>query len=288
MNIVQLNQLPQGEFVRVIGPIFDQSPWVAEAAWARRPFADSTQLFEALCAVVRAAGEAEKVALIRAQPDFAGRAIRSGRISTDLPVDKAGAVLNQFAILEIDEFQKKNAEYRYKFAFPFVIHSRLLTKAEIFSEFERRSKQSREQEINSALEEIFKTAAFRIDELLSTGLTTAARLTVQVLDLVAGGAADGMTIELWSVQGDDAKPGKTYKTNADGRPPHPLLVSPDLKVGDYLLQLFAGDYFAARSGDTGPRFLDRIQIRFSITHVERNCHLVVSCAPGGYSVWRGA
>ena len=44
LTIQQLNHLDLHEFTRLIGPIFEHSPWIAESTWPERPFASVEQL----------------------------------------------------------------------------------------------------------------------------------------------------------------------------------------------------------------------------------------------------
>jgi 2-oxo-4-hydroxy-4-carboxy-5-ureidoimidazoline decarboxylase len=67
MTLSQLNLASQDEFVGVVGPVFEHSPWIAETAWERRPFASVEELHAAFCQTVREAGESQKLALIRAR-----------------------------------------------------------------------------------------------------------------------------------------------------------------------------------------------------------------------------
>ena len=53
-TVTEINSLARDEFVRIIGLVFEQSPWVAEAAWAKRPFASREALHAALCETVAA------------------------------------------------------------------------------------------------------------------------------------------------------------------------------------------------------------------------------------------
>ena len=55
-TVTEINSLARDEFVRIIGLVFEQSPWVAEAAWAKRPFASREALHAALCETVASAG----------------------------------------------------------------------------------------------------------------------------------------------------------------------------------------------------------------------------------------
>src|ERR1043166_8715679 len=72
-TIAQLNGLNQADFTRLIGPVFEHSPWIAAATWSKRPFASVAALHGALCRTVREAGGGKQLALIRAHPDLAGR-----------------------------------------------------------------------------------------------------------------------------------------------------------------------------------------------------------------------
>ena len=284
MTIDQLNRLGQTEFVRALVAIYDQAPWVAEAAWTRRPFTDSAHLHAVLCEAVKAAPEPDRVALVRAQPDLVGRAMRANRALPELPGDKDAPGLSKLSIIEIEAFQKKNGEYRYKFGFPFVISANQRSKAEIFAEIDRRLNQTPAQELEEALAEIAKIAWLRLGNLVA-GQGAYARMTIQVLDQVNGLPAERMTVELWDVQGDKSFLITSRLTNIDGRTEEPLLASPELKPGEFILQLYVGEYFAAR-GSAGSSFLHRVQVRFTVTDTHRSWNLIVACAPGGYSFWR--
>jgi OHCU decarboxylase len=163
--LAELNELSQAEFTRVIGPVFEHSPWIAETAWSNRPFASMEHLHRALCQAVRDAGEEKQLALIRAHPDLVGRAALAGTLTRESSGEQASAGLNTLSPGEIALFQKQNAAYREKFGFPFVICARLDKKEAILAGFERRLKNSRGQEIQAALEEIFKIAELRLRDL---------------------------------------------------------------------------------------------------------------------------
>jgi 2-oxo-4-hydroxy-4-carboxy-5-ureidoimidazoline decarboxylase len=163
--LAELNEMSQAEFVRRVGPVFEHSPWIAETAWPKRPFAGVENLHRALCGVVREAGEEKQLALIRAHPDLVGRAALAGTLPRESSGEQASAGLNALSPEEIALFQKQNAAYRGKFGFPFVICARLNKKEAILAGFERRLKNPVEQEIQGALEEIFKIAELRLWDL---------------------------------------------------------------------------------------------------------------------------
>jgi OHCU decarboxylase len=165
-TIAEVNALARGEFVRVIGPVFEHSPWIAQAAWARRPFASVEKLQAQLCQTVNAVGQEKQLALIRAHPDLVGRAALAGTLTRESTGEQAGAGLSQLSPEEISLFQKQNTAYKNKFGFPFVICARLNKKAAILAGFAQRLNNSRELEIKTALEEIFKIAELRLRDLI--------------------------------------------------------------------------------------------------------------------------
>jgi OHCU decarboxylase len=156
----------QEEFCRLVGPVFEHSPWIAEATWTKRPFKSVEALHEALCATVRETREEKQLELIRAHPDLVGRAALAGTLTPASTSEQASAGLNRLTPDEVGAFQKFNAAYREKFGFPFVICARLNKKEAILDGFKKRIEHSRAQEIKTALEEIFKIAALRLQDIL--------------------------------------------------------------------------------------------------------------------------
>jgi 2-oxo-4-hydroxy-4-carboxy-5-ureidoimidazoline decarboxylase len=166
ISLSQLNQLSQKDFVRAIGPVFEHSSWIAETTFSRKPFLNFENFFRALCETVKNSGEEKQIELIRAHPDLVGKFTLAGQLTKESTNEQARAGLNKLSPEEINLFQKQNAAYKNKFGFPFVICARLNKKAAILAGFETRLKNSREQEIKTALEEIFKIAELRLRDLI--------------------------------------------------------------------------------------------------------------------------
>src|SRR5882724_12630042 len=103
-----LNGLAQNEFIQIVGPVFEHSPWIAGATWAGRPFASLEELHDALCETVKTAGEEKQVALIRAHPDLVGRAALAGTLTRESTGEQASAGLGKLTPEEIETFQKCN------------------------------------------------------------------------------------------------------------------------------------------------------------------------------------
>ena len=168
ISLSQLNLFSRDEFIRGVGSVFEHSPWIAEATWPKKPFTDFENLHRALCETVKISGEEKQLALIREHPDLVGKFALTGQLTKESTNEQASAGLNKLSLEEIDLFQKQNATYKKKFGFPFVICARLNKQSAILAGFEGRLNNSREEEIKTALEEIFKIAELRLRDLISS------------------------------------------------------------------------------------------------------------------------
>ena len=167
LTVFEINSLSRDEFVRILGPVFEKSPWVAEAAWPKRPFASRAALLAALCETVAGAGVEKQLRLIRSHPDLAGQLAPADKLTDASTREQSDAGLDRLTPEETDLFRKNNAVYRAKFDFPFVICARLNRKEAILNGFRARLPNTREQEIQTALREIFKIAELRLNDLIS-------------------------------------------------------------------------------------------------------------------------
>lgn len=162
LNLRELNALSREEFTKIIGPVFENSPWIADKTWKSRPFQSREQLYAALCKTVSDSNDNEKLELIRAHPDLAARIALTSASRNE----QASAELNQLSEDEITRFDNYNRQYRQKFGFPFVICARLNKKDAILSAFATRLQNSAEREKETALKEIFKIADLRLGEIV--------------------------------------------------------------------------------------------------------------------------
>jgi 2-oxo-4-hydroxy-4-carboxy-5-ureidoimidazoline decarboxylase len=166
ISLPQLNALAREDFVRIVGPVFEHSAWIAEATWPQRPFASVEALHAALCETVRKSGEEKQLALIRAHPDLVGKLALAGQLTRESTTEQASAGLTQLTLAEVEQFQTNNAAYKAKFDFPFIICARLNKKDAILEGFKTRLHHERGQEIKTALEQIFKIAELRLRDLI--------------------------------------------------------------------------------------------------------------------------
>jgi OHCU decarboxylase len=161
-----VNELDRAAFVQRFGPLFEHSPWVAEAAWRDRPFGDPEELYEALVAAMHAAPRERKLALISAHPDLAGKAAVEGTLTDSSRREQAAAGLDRLTPDEYEAFTRTNAAYRERFGFPLVVCAREHTKESILRVASERLGNSEDEEIRVALEEIAKIARLRLEEVL--------------------------------------------------------------------------------------------------------------------------
>ncbi len=166
MTLDQLNALYRAEFTRALGAIFEHSPWVPERVADARPFADVRALHAAMCAAVRAASEGERMALIRAHPQLAGKAAIRGELTAHSAREQSGAGLDQCSPEEYARLTELNAAYDARFGFPFIIAVKGHTRASIIEHMARRVSGAREVEVDEALRQIERIAAFRLGALL--------------------------------------------------------------------------------------------------------------------------
>jgi 2-oxo-4-hydroxy-4-carboxy-5-ureidoimidazoline decarboxylase len=166
IEIANLNLLDEPSFVALVGPIFEHSPWIAQVAWSKRPFASIDRLHSTMREIVASSDRDKHLDLIRAHPDLVGRAALEGKLTSASKAEQASAGLGQLSGIEIGQFKAYNAAYREKFGFPFVICARLNKKEAILKGFEVRLRHARDQEIQTALEEIYKIAYLRLQDIV--------------------------------------------------------------------------------------------------------------------------
>jgi 2-oxo-4-hydroxy-4-carboxy-5-ureidoimidazoline decarboxylase len=161
-----LSAAPRQEFVRALGGIFEHTPWIAERAYERRPFADVGALHAAMLAVLAAAPRETKLALICAHPELAGKEASAGTMTADSIGEQASAGLDRCSPDELARLRAGNAAYREKFGFPFVMAVKGKSRPEILAALTERIGNTREAEFARCLDEIGKIARLRLDALL--------------------------------------------------------------------------------------------------------------------------
>ena len=162
MTLDELNHYDRPAFVRALGWIFENSPWVADRAWSARPFASVDALHGAMSGIVDDAADHERLALLRAHPDLGERA-RMSEASID---EQHGAGLDRLTAEEFDQLQRLNTAYRARFGFPFLFAVKGSTKHDVLYALERRLTRRPEEELAEAVRQVSRIARLRLDDLL--------------------------------------------------------------------------------------------------------------------------
>lgn len=162
VTLNQLNALSQAEFTQALGAIFEHSPWIPNRAWAARPFASVSALHAAMVQALNDASEQEKLGLICAHPELAGKEAKAGTLTSESKSEQRGAGLDQCTAQELQTLQSLNKAYREKFGFPFVVAVKGLTRNDILSAIAQRLENEKQEEFDRCLFEITKIALFRL------------------------------------------------------------------------------------------------------------------------------
>jgi 2-oxo-4-hydroxy-4-carboxy-5-ureidoimidazoline decarboxylase len=167
-TLASLSAAPKKEFVATLGGIFEHTPWIAERAYERRPFASADALHAAMLAVLAAAPREAKLALICAHPELAGKEAAAGTMTADSVGEQASAGLDRCSPDELARLRAGNSAYREKFGFPFVMAVKGKTRHEILAALVERTGNTRDAEFARCLEEIGKIARLRLDALIGS------------------------------------------------------------------------------------------------------------------------
>lgn len=163
------SQMSQADFVAKFGGVFEHSPWIAERAWELElgPAHDTAGgLHSALARAFRSASETERLGVLTAHPDLAGKLAAAKRLTPESTAEQAGAGLDALTDAERARFTELNDAYVAKFGFPFIIAVRGLTKDDILEAFERRIANARDEEFATACRQVERIALLRLRDML--------------------------------------------------------------------------------------------------------------------------
>ncbi len=163
------SELDRAAFVARFGGVFEHSPWIAERAHALElgPTHDSAAgAHNALARAFRTASEAERLGVLTAHPDLAGKLAAAKRLTPESTSEQAGAGLDALTDVERARFTELNDAYAAKFGFPFIIAVRDHDKAGILAAFERRLAHDRPTEFAAACDQVERIAQLRLKDML--------------------------------------------------------------------------------------------------------------------------
>ena len=169
LTLEQLNSASLDDACALLDGLYEHSPWIARAALAQRPFASLAQLKHAMAQVVTEGGQDAQLALLRAHPELAGKAMVDKSLTAESTNEQNKAGLTQCTPAEFEKIQKLNADYNARFGFPFILAVRGprgvgLNKAEIIATFERRLYGHPDYELQECLRNVHRIAEIRLND----------------------------------------------------------------------------------------------------------------------------
>ena len=121
LTLEQLNTAPLDEATQLLDGLYEHSPWIGQKALNARPFASLAHLKHAMASVVAAAGADAQLALIRAHPELAGKAMITQKLTQESSHEQSKAGLSDCSAQEFSRIEQLNAAYNKKFGFPFIL-----------------------------------------------------------------------------------------------------------------------------------------------------------------------
>jgi N-carbamoyl-L-amino-acid hydrolase len=167
ITLDQLNAADQAGFTALLDGAYEHSPWIAARAWTRRPFKSIAHLQHAMATVLREAGRDAQLALIRAHPELAGKAMVSKTLTAESTHEQGKAGLTDCTPAEFARIQQLNADYKAKFGWPFILAVRGprgtgLDRHQIIHTFARRLANPVEFEFAECLRNIHRIVEMRL------------------------------------------------------------------------------------------------------------------------------
>jgi N-carbamoyl-L-amino-acid hydrolase len=169
LTLQQLGAATREAFTALLEGTYEHSPWIAAKAWEARPFSTLAALKHALVTAVREGGREAQLALIRAHPELAGKAMVAGTLTAESTHEQGRAGLAQCTPGEFARIQQLNAAYNARFGFPFILAVRGprgegLSRPQIIAAFERRLANPPDFEFAEALRNVHRIAEIRLAE----------------------------------------------------------------------------------------------------------------------------
>ncbi len=164
------SRMDRATFTARFGGIFEHSPWIADRAWAIElgPAHDTAAgLHNALARAFRSASRAERLGVLTAHPDLAGKLAAARHLTAESTAEQASAGLDALTDAERIEFTELNNAYTARHGFPFIIAVRDNTKATILDAFRRRLEQDNEVEFDEACRQVERIAELRLKDMLT-------------------------------------------------------------------------------------------------------------------------
>ena len=168
-TLAQLDAMPADEAAAALAGLYEHSPWIAEAAVRARPFGSLARLKQALVAAVDDGGRDAQLALLRAHPRLAGKAMVTGTLTAESTDEQRRSGLTHCSPEEFARLHALNDAYDRRFGWPFILavrgpDGRGLTRAAIIETFERRLQLAPDDEFAECLRNVHRIAEIRLED----------------------------------------------------------------------------------------------------------------------------
>ena len=166
---LQPSTMSEGEFVAAFKGVFEHSEWIARQAFRKgvgKACDTAGGLHDLMVGIFRTAGHNERLNVLNAHPDLAGRLAAARRLTPESASEQASAGLDALTDKERDRFTRLNEAYSAKHGFPFIIAVKGVDKKTILDEFERRINNDRIVEFDTACKQVERIALLRLQDML--------------------------------------------------------------------------------------------------------------------------
>ena len=161
-SLDKVNKLSQSDFISIFGNVFEKTDWIAEKAYALKPFNNFQELFSKMMEIFENSKKEKHIEILNAHPHLAVEK----KLTEDSKNEQKNVSLNQCNDAEFIEFKKLNEEYKKKFGFPFIIAVKGKNKEEILNSFRQRITNNINSEFEEAKKQVKKIASFRLSEII--------------------------------------------------------------------------------------------------------------------------
>jgi 2-oxo-4-hydroxy-4-carboxy-5-ureidoimidazoline decarboxylase len=166
-SLADINAADRDAFVSMLGGVFEHSLWVAGCAQAKRPFASTAEVHDAMMECVRSASLIQQLTLVRAHPELAGREAVEGGLTADSSSEQGRLGFTALSRAEFERMQDINRRYRERFGFPCIVALALhRERSSVISQMESRIGNDQAQELRTALEQIGHITRARLEKLV--------------------------------------------------------------------------------------------------------------------------
>lgn len=281
----QLNTCSDEDFISILGPVFENAPWVCEAARQERPFSSLTTLHASLIKKLSPLTEEQLLSFLRGHARLSSETLRRGTTPESTHEQKSVG-LDQLEDAIAAQIDRWNLDYETRFGFPFILAVRNASLTTLLASFERRLHSSPDMERREAIAEITAISWMRLLDRVQPVKTGG--LSTHVLDTVRTKPAAGLKVELWQVS--EAEPNRLLSSLTDEGGRIDFEESEDVAItaGRYEWRFDTSSYFAEHGYSTLSRaYLGSVTVGFCVWNPEEHYHVPLLLNPGAYTTYRG-